>query len=173
MAAFEWLQARTGLSAENIGLVGVSYGAATSLQAAPLLPDAAFVMADSAYASLRDIVVYQGARQFGDWTQVLVPGTLLVAGLRGQFDASEVSAEAAVADAAMPIFLTHSLQDEFTPPENTEAIYANSDPDRTVLKLTDWGAPHGRSILEDFDSYETFVDDFLATYVPDFGTSAE
>jgi pimeloyl-ACP methyl ester carboxylesterase len=47
MAAYEWLQERTGLPASKTALAGVSYGAATSLQMLPLLPDVAFVLADS------------------------------------------------------------------------------------------------------------------------------
>jgi uncharacterized protein len=58
-AAFDWLRERSGLPPGQIGLTGVSYGAATSLQAAPLLPEAAFIIADSAYQDMRTIISYQ------------------------------------------------------------------------------------------------------------------
>jgi hypothetical protein len=38
-----------------------------------------------------------------------------------------------------------------------------------VLHLTDWGAPHARDILTDFDAYRQLVNDFLDQFAPAFG----
>src|SRR5690606_30756775 len=46
----DWLIEKDGLSAENIGIIGNSYGAATALQHLPDRPDLALVIADSSYA---------------------------------------------------------------------------------------------------------------------------
>jgi hypothetical protein len=69
------------------------------------------------------------------------------------------------------VLLIHSLTDEYTFSTHSEDIYANSDPTRAVLHLTDWGAPHARDILTDFDAYRQLVNDFLAQFAPAFGRS--
>ena len=168
-AAYEWLLAKTGLSAASVGILGVSYGAATSLQMVPLVPDAAFVIADSAYQDLRTIVAYQATAQFGEWTQPLVPGAFFVAQRRAAFNADEVSPQNAVIGADMPILLIHAQADTFTPPSNSETIYTRSNPLTTELHITEYGTSHARSILDDYESYKGLVDAFLADKVPGFG----
>lgn len=167
-AVFNWLLSETGLSPEQVGLTGVSYGAATSLQMAPLT-EPAFVIADSAYQDLRTIVGVQAVNQFGDWINIFVPGAFWMAELRTGMDVDEVSPRNAVADTDTPILLVHSLQDEFTASLNSEGIYANANPDTTVLSINDWGSAHGADIFERPDEYEAMVDNFLAEFVPDFG----
>lgn len=169
-AVFDYFVTRSGLQPGDIGLAGVSYGAGTSLQAAPLIPDAAFILADAPYADLPTIVSFQAAQQYGDWISLMFPGAYFVAEQRADFDAQATSAAAGAAVAEMPLLIVHSQEDEFTPVANSEAIYAASDPTQTVLAITDWGALHGRSIFVDYDAYKQIVDDFLATYAPDFGT---
>ena len=71
----------------------------------------------------------------------------------------------------MPILLVHSLTDEYTFSTHSEDIYAHSDQSRTVLHLTDWGAPHARDILTDFAAYRQLVNDFLQQFAPEFGQS--
>lgn len=171
VAVYDYFSERAGLTPEQIGLVGISYGAGTSLQAAPLLPDAAFILADAPYADLPTIAEYQGVQQYGDWIGMMFPGAYFFAELRADFDAQSTSAAAGAAEAEMPLLIVHSQEDEFTPAYNSEAIYDVSDPSKTVLAITEWGAAHGRSILEDYDAYEQIVDEFLATYAPDFGAS--
>lgn len=168
-AAYEWLLQKTGLSTTDAGIIGVSYGAATSLQMVPLIPDAAFVVADSAYQDLRTIVVYQAAEQFGKWTRPFAPGAFFITQLRANFDIDDVSPQNAVSGAGMPILLVHARADTFTPPANSEAIYAHSNPATTELHITDYGTAHARSILDDYEAYKALVDNFLDDKVPDFG----
>lgn len=170
-AAYVWLLARTGLQPEQVALTGVSYGAATSLQAAPLLPEAAFIIADSPYESLETIVGWQAVAQFGSWVKLFVPAAFAIAEMRADFEARDVAPKEAVADTAVPILLIHSRTDAFTPYTHSEAIYANSNPATTVLHITDWGSAHGRDVFTDFDAYKQMVDEFLAQYAPDFGIS--
>ena len=167
--AYEWLLAKTGLPAADVGILGVSYGAATSLQMVPLVPDAAFVIADSAYQDLRTIVAYQAAAQFGEWTRPFVPGAFFIAQRRADFIADEVSPQAAVVGADTPILLIHARADTFTPPSNSETIYARSNPATTELYITEYGTSHARSILDNYEAYKGLVDAFLAGKAPDFG----
>ena len=172
-AAVDWFTARAGLEPADVGIVGVSYGASTALQAAPLLPDAAFILADSAYQDLESILRYQGYEQFGNVAMFFLPGALIAAELRTGGDVQAISAQDAIAKAEMPILLVHSQQDEYTPPSHAETIYARSDKGRTVLHLYDWGSPHAQDIITNFDAYKADVDQFLASYAPDFGLAQQ
>ena len=167
-AVYNWLLEETGLSNDQVGLTGVSYGAATSLQAAPLT-DPAFVIADSAYQDLRTIVAVQAVNMFGDWVNLFVPGAFFMAEIRTGMDADEVSPRNAVVGIDTPLLITHSLQDAFTASTNSEGIYENANKDTAVLKINDWGAPHGADIFERPDEYEAMVDEFLAEFAPEFG----
>ena len=170
LVARDWFAQRSGLDPARIGVGGVSYGAATALQLAPLIPEAPFVLADSSYSSMSAILTHRATELLGPALgRLLVPGALWVAGLRAGFDPAAVSPEAAVAEAQMPILLIHSRTDDFTPYTHSEAIYANSDQSRTVLYVNDWGSSHAADIGTDFAAYQALVDDFLAQYVPDFG----
>lgn len=167
--ALDWFAERAGLERAQIGVFGVSYGAATALQMAPLTPGLAFVGADSAFSDLREVLSYQAGSMFPVLTPLLLPGALKMAELRANFDVDEVAPERAVAAADMPIFLIHSLTDEYTFSTHSEDIFANSDQSRTVLHLTDWGSPHARDILTDYPAYRQLFADFLAQYAPEFG----
>ncbi len=170
-AAALWLAAQSGLSLGKIGLMGVSYGAATSLQAAPLLPELAFIIADSPYQDLETIIRYQAVQQYGPAVQMMIPGAWLVAELRANFDVEEVSPANSAAQAQPPILLIHSLSDTYTPSAHSQAIYARSNANRTVLHLTDWGASHGDDVNTNFSGYAELVDLFLQEYAPGFGKS--
>ncbi len=169
VAALDWFTGRTGLTRPQVGFFGVSYGAATALQMAPMTPEIAFIGADSAYSELDEILGFQANQMFPTLAPLLLPGALRIAELRARFDVQAVAPERTIADAQMPILLVHSLTDEYTFSTHSEDIYANSDKSRTVLHLTDWGAPHGRSILTDPVRYKQLVDEFLAQYAPDYG----
>ena len=171
LAARDWFAERSGLDPSRIAVGGVSYGAATALQLAPLIPEAPFVLADSSYRSMPAIVRVRADALLGRALGgLLTPGALWIVGLRAGFDPAAAAPEATVAAAQMPILLIHSRTDEFTPYTHSEAIYANSDPGRTVLHVNEWGSPHAADIGTDFAAYQALFEAFLAQYAPDFGT---
>lgn len=173
-AARDWFAVQSGLDPSRIGIAGVSYGAATALQAAPLLPEAPFILADSSYRSMPAIVGVRAEARLGTLVgRILTPGALVVAGLRGGFNPWAASPEDAIAEAAMPVLLIHSRTDEFTPAAHSEAIFAGSDQSRTVLHVNDWGSAHGSDIGTDFAAYRREFNTFLAQYAPDFGNAPQ
>ena len=153
----------------RIGLIGWSYGAAVAIQAAALVHDVAFVVADSSYSSLGDIARVQADSQFGTWARLFVPGALFVAGERGGFAASDAAPATAIRDVRSPVFLIHSQQDGFTPASHSRLIYARSDHSRTRLLIPSWHAQHAHSYSENPVAYTAAVDAFLAKFVPGFG----
>ena len=170
MAVIDWLMERTGLSDDRIGLWGVSYGAATSIQTAAARPGLAFVIADASYSSMPDIAAVQADKQIGVWARAFLPGALAVAGWRAGFDPSEASPEESIRGLEAPVLLVHSTTDAFTPSNQSEAIYAAADPDRTRLILTRYGAPHGESFWTAPVEYTGYVDAFLEDFGLDFGS---
>lgn len=168
-AAYQWLLDQTGLDSSRVALVGVSYGAATSLQMLPLGVEPAFVLADSPYADLQAIVSHQAVEQFGSWVSLFVPGAFAISEARADFDKDEVSPEDAIDHTAVPVLLIHSESDVFTPPVNSERVYANANPETTELHILDWGSAHAKDIFTDYEAYKLIVDRFLAQQVPDFG----
>ncbi|MCB8987367.1 MAG: alpha/beta fold hydrolase [Ardenticatenaceae bacterium] len=171
-AAYAWLLERSGLQPFQVGVTGVSYGAATALQAAPLLPGAAFIIADSAYQDMRSIIAYQAVQQFGPWIKIFLPGATILAELRADFVMADVSPQTAVTQTTIPILLIHAKEDGFTPAAHSETIYARSHQATTELQITDWGAQHGMSIFADPDAFAALVDSFLAQYAPGFGLTS-
>ena len=170
LAARNWFAEHAGLATSRIAVGGVSYGAATALQLAPQIPDAPFVLADSSYRSMPAIVRVRADALLGPALGgLLTRGALWIAGLRADFDPAAAAPEVSVTGAEMPILLIHSRTDDFTPYTHSEAIYANSDPTRTVLHINEWGSPHAADINTDFAAYQALFEAFLAQYAPDFG----
>lgn len=171
-AAFNWLVDRAGLQPSQVGVTGVSYGAATALQMAPLIPNAAFVLADSSYQDMYTITAYQAVQMFGSWVKLFVPGAIFFAQQRADFKVNEVSPLTAVTQTTIPILLVHAKADAYTAATHSEAIFAQSNPATTRLEITDWGAGHGGSITVDYDAFAQLVDTFLTELVPGFGLSS-
>jgi len=170
IAVIEWLMKRTGLPDERIGLWGVSYGAATSIQTAAARPGLAFVIADASYSSMPDIAAVQADKQIGVWARAFIPGALAVAGWRAGFDPAEASPVTAIRGLEAPVLLVHSTTDGFTPSQHSDAIHAAADPSRTRLILTRYGAPHGESFWMAPEMYTEYVDSFLEDFALDFGS---
>jgi dipeptidyl aminopeptidase/acylaminoacyl peptidase len=164
-----WFSESTGLEVSEIGLMGVSYGAATVLQAAALEPDLAFVAAEAPFQDLTTLVGEQAEVRYGPLARaILAPAVLLFAGWRADFDPAVVSPMLAAREIEAPVFLIHSLQDASIPPSHVEAIYANIPHERKVLYVTDWGAPHAQCMKKDPTTFKAYMDDFLDKYVPSF-----
>lgn len=165
-----WFAERTGLEVSQIGLMGVSYGAATVLQAGALEPDLAFVAAEAPFQDLPTLIGEQAEVRYGPVARaILTPIVLLFAGWRADFDPAAVSPMLAAREIEAPVFLIHSLQDDAIPAAHAEAIYANIPHDRKVLYVTDWGAPHAQCMKTDPVTFTVYMDDFLDRYVPGFG----
>jgi uncharacterized protein len=167
--AIAWLARRTKLPDKHIGLIGWSYGAAVSIQAAAEVPQIGFVVADSSYSSLADIARVQADTQFGSWARIFVPGALFIAGERGGFDPGKASPASEIRNVNAPVLLIHSRQDGFTPYEQSEKIYANSNKARTRLVIPPWKAQHAESYTRDPAAYTRIVDAFLKEFKLPFG----
>ncbi|MCB1317381.1 MAG: alpha/beta fold hydrolase [Leptospiraceae bacterium] len=165
-----WLVDRLGLqSGAQVGLIGESMGAAIALQTAAVQPEIAFVVADSSFSELDTILSYQGEKRYGFIVDVLLQPSILLAGIRSGCNLYDVQPAAYAARIRAPVLLIHSAADEYTPPAHSEKIFANIKHEAKVLRLTDWGASHGRSIDTNQAAYRVLLYDFLDRYVPEYG----
>lgn len=168
VAAIDWFAQTTGLQPGQIGLFGESYGATTGLQAAALRPDIAFVAVDSPFRDLPTEITEEGVRRYGGAIKLMAPGAFLIAGARAGFWPWAVSPLKAAASIQIPTFIVHSQQDDLILPYHSSDIFARIPGNRKILHLTDWGAGHTQSISANRPAYQSFLDEFLATYAPAF-----
>lgn len=168
VALFKWLQKKTGLSAEHIGLLGESMGAAISLEAAALDIEPAFVIAESPYAELITRIEEGAEQLYGSYLSWLVPVAIAFAELRTGADFSKVSPAAAAAKIGSPVLLIHSEADKHTFAYHSEKIYKAVKHDRKELHILDWGATHTRSKLIKPGEFNSIVKNFINRYASDF-----
>jgi hypothetical protein len=165
-----WLQSKTGLPKNKIGLLGESMGASIAIMTAALEPELAFLAADSSYRDLHAVVYERGVREYGAaLINVMLPGTILLANWRCSFALDEVSPEKYAASLKMPVFVSHSAADKDTLPYHSEEIFRSVAHERKVLYINKWDARHARDINVNYAGYERHMDDFLERFAPDFG----
>ena len=116
-----------GLVAGRVGVMGVSYGAATAIEWAGAEPRVAAVVAVAPFASLRAVVPGY-TRHFLPGVGALVPGFLMDravarAGRTASFDPDAASALAAVARTRAQVLLFHGGADDHISPRQSEAIH--------------------------------------------------
>lgn len=128
-AAVDLLLGR-GFKPGRIGLHGSSYGAATALLAAAFIPEIGAVVADSAFADVREVMdreIEKRTKLSARFVRLLRPGLALVADHLFGLDFDTISPEHAVLDIApRPILFIHGRKDAVTPVENAYRFEAAS-----------------------------------------------
>ena len=119
-----------GFEPQSIGLHGGSYGAATALLSAAVIPEIGAVMADSAFADMRPLMIREIVNRTGipAWlAKVLEPGIGVTARLFFSLDLGVISPERAVPKIApRPILFIHGSKDETIPIEHAHRLMASS-----------------------------------------------
>ena len=112
--------------------LGESMGAAILLQALPIEPRFCAAVADSPYASFREVAADRLVQRFGDGSQVgralvaaLISEAFLYARLRYGVDFNQASPANAVASTRVPVLLIHGAEDFNIPLRHCEAILKN------------------------------------------------
>lgn len=150
--------ARGRLPGARIGLVGYSMGAALAILTAATDPTVRAVVADSSYASLRDVVAH-GYRRRRAPTQLLALADLMNNWRYGySFGALR---PVAVIDkvAPRPLLIIHGEDDAVTPVEQAQQLYAASAEPKELWIVP--GAPHAGAYFADRQGYVERVAAFL------------
>lgn len=165
LGAIDYVTTRSGIDAAKIAVVGFSMGGTAALLAAARDPRIRCVVADSAYASFRDLV--KGAfRHFAHAPSFPLATLVTLLGRRMYgFDVDKVTPQDVIASISpRPVFVIHGLDDKIIPPQHAERLYeAAGEP--KWLWLVD-GADHAAAGLtcpiEFIDHVDTFITDAFA-----------
>lgn len=110
LGAFDWLRGQ-GYSPEKIGLMGVSLGAATSVDAFGVEPAIAALWSDSAFADISSVIDDQLA--MNGIPGFLKGGVMLVASLNGTDLNAVVPVEAITHTNGRPVMIVQGTEDEW------------------------------------------------------------
>jgi pimeloyl-ACP methyl ester carboxylesterase len=145
-----------------LGVIGFSMGAATAIEAAEEEPLIEAVVADSPFRDLKDYL----SENLSFWSGLpnfpFTPVILGILPLLLDVDLSQVSPENAIKSLGIPVLLIHGTGDEAIPYSNSEAIYANGNPDQVQLWVTE-EAGHVRTYNLYPEEYLSKVVQFLET----------
>lgn len=164
-AVVHWVRERFGKKS-LLGIHGESMGAATLLQYAGLVEDAAdFYVADCPFSDLNAELRHLLKTDYHLPQWPILPVTGLFLRLRDGYRISQVSPLLGVANINHPVLFIHSKNDPFIPARMTEELY-RAKPDKKQLFIAENGG-HACSYAENRDAYEKVLDRFLAEYVPE------
>jgi dipeptidyl aminopeptidase/acylaminoacyl peptidase len=127
---------------------GASMGAAQVLQSLATHSDFCAIVAESPFASFREIGYDRMGQQFhtGPWVgrtllRPLVEFTLLYVRARYKLDMDTISPEEAVAHTGIPVLLIHGAIDSNIPLRHSEQIFASSHAQKDLNHLDLWVVP--------------------------------
>jgi len=159
LGALDLLAAR-GFPPERVAVIGVSYGAATALLAAPDAPGLAAVVADSGYAEAWP-VIRKRMRQVAPLLTRLYPDPAIRWLARRLFGVDLVRArpiEAAERWSGIPVLIVHGLADDYIPSSHAERLHA-ALPDAELYLVP--GAGHAQTFTTDPAAWLARVEAFL------------
>ncbi len=163
-AAVAYVKQREDVDPSRVGAMGFSMSAAAFILARH--PDIRAIVADSAYASLEDLL----GRQFfflpGSSKWPLVALTKLYARLLLGVDIGATAPAQVVRELVAPLLIIHGEKDSQIPPEHARQIYAHADPAKTELWLIP-GVDHGQAHAIEGPHYEIRVLQFFLRHLVD------
>ena len=153
-----------GFHSGRIGIHGASYGAATALLAAEQIEEVGAVIADSAFADMRDVIGGELERQTGlpaVFSQILTPG-LRILGLRlYSLDIYLANPEHSISRiSARPILLIHGAKDSVIPYDHARRLKAAAGP-KTKLWTLPGGHTEGVRLAQECEKASPSRDAFL------------
>jgi fermentation-respiration switch protein FrsA (DUF1100 family) len=156
----ELVRKRFGQSAE-IGLLGESMGAATTLQYAPMDPNIAFIIADCPYSNFKEQVTFRLKEEYKLPPFPLVPLSNLMIWLRSgmNFTLGKAAPIKEIGSVNTPIMFVHGLNDLYIPHEMSVAMY-HAKPGLKRLFLAP-NSDHAESYANNQEAYDTEVEAFL------------
>jgi len=142
LGAFDYAQSR-GVRPGQIAILGLSFGGAAMLMAAPEMPEAGALVSDSAYAAIWPVITAAIPKQGGFFGKFHPgPSILLAARLLYGIDLKATRPVDAVARVPQRRFLfIHGAEDSYVPPHNARQLLAASKNRASELWLVP-GANH-------------------------------
>ncbi len=164
--AIDFLESKS-INTNQLGIIGESFGAATSLMAGALDKRIKFVIADSSYIDM-PTAVRDNAWRMNYLPSHPIPDLgFLVAGWLADFDPYKVSPINSIRTINKPVLIAHCDQDVWAYPEYAYQLYEASDKEQTELKMFK-DCSHVAAINDYPEDYETMVAGFLERHEADF-----
>ena len=166
LGAFDYLvergidPSRTG----QIGLIGFSMGAATSIMAAAEEPRITALVADSPYANASDLIAREAARTTpipGWLTPIFIPAAKLMAKGIYDIDIGELVPERVVTRLGYPIFVIHGIADERIPWQQGQRVAGAAEQGSSI-----WLVPG----VDHVDAFLTHPDEYVDRVAEYFGS---
>jgi pimeloyl-ACP methyl ester carboxylesterase len=148
-----------GVHAGGIGLFGQSFGAATALNAAAIIPDVGGVVSDSAFADARPLLDQEIHRYTG-LPAIFTPGITVACSAFYGIDLTATPEKAMLKIAPRPALLIHGTADTRIPVENAYRLKAASNSSAVDLWIVP-GAEHTQAYLVDPDFYARTIVGFF------------
>jgi uncharacterized protein len=145
-AAWQYLVEQRGISPENIVLFGHSMGGAIALDLAIRHPNAAGIIVQSSFTSIREMA------DFVPYYRIFPLGLLLTQ----SFDSRQK-----IERLQMPVLLIHGTADRMVPAQMSEALYAAAPQPKTLWMVP--GAGHNDVSNVAGMNYEQVVQPFIAS----------
>ena len=160
LGAFDFLEER-GVPPSNIGVLGVSMGAAAAALALAEAPSVSAFVLDSPYAELSELIAQEvGNRSvLPGWAgPFFVPGVKLAARLVLDIDMNAMAPERVVSELDYPVLIIHGEDDARVPVENGIRVHKASHADSELWVL------EGLGHVDAFDAYPEEYAQRLSSY---------
>ena len=161
LAVTEWVQEKKGLSNQQIGWLGASWGAVAVLEAGADAKNVAFIIADAPFQDWYSAIFERAIRDYGFVVNVVSAGVMGMVNWRAGVDYREASALEAASKIEEPVLLIHSQTDRETNSQQSVNISKQLNPKNSTFHHLDWGGDHTRDVLFSTDRYKDLVNDFL------------
>jgi len=165
----DWLQAENGLTDAQTAWIGVSWGAATVLQAGgESQRSLAFILSDSPFQNWFTATTERADKWFGKWTRMFIPVVKLFVRLRAGTSFDGASCISHVPDIKAPVFLIHSEGDSDT--ESIQSVNISKVlPANSIFHHTQWGSDHTQDITSHTTKYKGLFDTFRSEHAAEWG----
>jgi fermentation-respiration switch protein FrsA (DUF1100 family) len=163
--AVQFLKDRENADGENIGVLGVSMGAATAIMVAAETPELKAVVSESAFKSIDSAI----ASAFEHFIHLpafpYAPITVFIIEQRLGLNTNQVVPEEYVGlISPRPVFIIHGQEDETIVPEDADALYsAAKEPKESIWFIPDAGHAEGAEAAP--EEYARRVVDFFDRYL--------
>ncbi len=161
-----WVAMKKGAYA-IIGLHGISLGAGTSLEYLHINRYVKFVVADSPYSNMEQLIRYQIKYLYNAPVFIFYHTIHFFVKLYAKFRFQDVNPIAAVAKSEIPIMFIHGSNDRFIPPSMSRELYEAKQKGIKRLWMAE-GGRHTKAYLCNKNEYERqvtlFLEDVLQFY---------
>jgi len=142
----------------EIGVFGISLGAATANLLASTRADIKYVISYCSFSSFKEIICDVGSMMIPKMIKFIYPAIVLGGYLTTGARLDLIDVYAAVKNIKCPILILHSKTDAFTPFKHAEKLHSGS-PD-SELKFFE-NAPHARAYSKNPELYKKYLSEFL------------